>query len=107
MKRLWGLALASAVGLLALAACGKPPSAGSGKPQVLHVYNWTDYIDPTILTDFTKETGIKVVYDTFDSNEVLETKLLTAGSGYDIVLPSNHNLPRYIQAKAVQPLDFA
>src|SRR5205085_2462158 len=66
-----------------------------------------DYIDPAILTDFTKETGIKVVYDTFDSNEVQETKVLTGGTGYDIVAPSNNNLVRYIRAKAVQPLDPA
>ena len=99
MIRLKGWVLTCA--LLALTACGKP------KPQELHVYNWSDYIDPAILADFTKETGIKVVYDTFDSNEVLETKLLTGGTGYDVVVPSNHNMPRYIQAKALQPLDFA
>jgi putrescine transport system substrate-binding protein len=88
-------------GALALSGCG----GGAAKPQVLHLYNWSDYIDPAILTDFTKETGIKVVYDTFDSNEVLETKVLTGGTGYDIVTPSNHNVPRYVAAGALQPLD--
>jgi spermidine/putrescine-binding protein len=57
--------------------------------KVLHVYNWSDYIAPDTLEDFQKETGIKVVYDVFDSNEVLEAKLLAGKSGYDIVVPSN------------------
>ncbi|MGO7422449.1 spermidine/putrescine ABC transporter substrate-binding protein PotF, partial [Rhizobium ruizarguesonis] len=56
--------------------------------RVVNVYNWSDYIDSSILEDFTKETGIKVVYDTFDSNETLETKLLAGGSGYDVVVPT-------------------
>lgn len=53
-------------------------AAGSAMAQekVVHVYNWSDYIDRSILADFTKETGIKVVYDVFDSNELVETKLL-------------------------------
>ena len=93
-----GLVIAIALGLN---ACSGP------KPQTLHLYNWSDYIDPAILADFTQETGIKVVYDTFDSNEILETKVLGGNSGYDLVVPSNHNVPRYIQAGAVQPLDKA
>ena len=94
-----GLLLAAA---LALAACGQKPAP---KPAELRLYNWSDYIDPKILADFTKETGIKVVYDTFDSNEVLETKVLQGQTGYDLVVPSNHNVPRYIAAGAIQPLD--
>src|SRR5215212_8430864 len=96
----WVVALA-----LALAACspaGKPASKPSTE---LRIYNWSDYIDPALLADFTKETGIKVVYDTFDSNEVLETKVLQGGTGYDLVVPSNHNVPRYIAAGAVQALE--
>jgi len=56
--------------------------------KVVNVYNWTDYVDPTVLEDFTKATGIKVVYDTYDNNEIVETKLLAGKSGYDIVVPS-------------------
>jgi putrescine transport system substrate-binding protein len=57
--------------------------------QVVNVYNWSDYIDRSRSSpNFTKETGIKVVYDVFDSNEMLETKLLAGGSGYDIVVPT-------------------
>ncbi|MES2034831.1 MAG: polyamine ABC transporter substrate-binding protein [Pseudomonadota bacterium] len=99
--RRWAALAAGAVAALALTGCGGP------KQDTLHIYNWSDYIDPALLEQFTKETGIKVVYDTFDSNEVLETKVLTGGTGYDIVAPSNHNVPRYITAKAIAPLDFS
>ena len=102
--RRWVKAL-GLVAALALAACtpAKPTAKAAG--GVLNIYNWSDYIDPALLAQFTKETGIKVRYDTFDSNEVLETKVLQGQTGYDIVVPSNHNVPRYITAKAIQPLD--
>ncbi len=73
--------------------------------RVVHVYNWSDYIDESILEDFTKETGIKVVYDVFDSNEIVETKLLAGGSGYDVVVPTAPFLARQIQAGVFQKLD--
>lgn len=73
--------------------------------EVVRVYNWSDYIDPQVVNDFEKETGIKVVYDVFDSNEVLEAKLLSGRSGYDLVVPSNHFLAKQIQAGAFQKLD--
>jgi putrescine transport system substrate-binding protein len=73
--------------------------------RVVNVYNWSDYIDPTTLEDFIKETGIKIVYDTFDSNEVLETKLLAGKSGYDVVVPSASFLQRQIQAGVYRKLD--
>lgn len=79
--------------------------SASAADKVVKVYNWSDYIDPQILTDFTKETGIKVVYDVFDSNEVLETKLLAGGSGYDIVVPTASFLSRQIKAGVFQKLD--
>ncbi|MDP2732834.1 MAG: spermidine/putrescine ABC transporter substrate-binding protein PotF, partial [Hoeflea sp.] len=60
----------------------------TAQERVVNVYNWSDYIDESILEDFTKETGIKVVYDVFDSNEVLETKLLAGSTGYDVVVPT-------------------
>jgi putrescine transport system substrate-binding protein len=98
--RAWAKGLAAGAALI-LAAC-------SGKPvQELNIYNWSDYIDPALVTEFSHETGIKVRYDTFDSNEVLETKVLQGGTGYDLVVPSNHNLPRYIAAGAIRPLDKA
>lgn len=79
--------------------------AAQAEDRVVHVYNWSDYIDESILEDFTKETGIKVVYDVFDSNELLETKLLAGGSGYDVVVPTGPFLARQIQAGVFQKLD--
>ncbi len=76
-----------------------------GKEKVLYVYNWSDYIAEDTLADFTKETGIKVVYDVFDGNEVLETKLLAGKTGFDIVVPSNSFLARQIKAGVFQKLD--
>jgi putrescine transport system substrate-binding protein len=95
---------------LALSACGpsaKTPATNAAASGTLSIDNWSDYIDPALLAQFTSETGIKVRYDTFDSNEVLETKMLQGNTGYDLVVPSNHNLPRDIAAKAIQPLDKA
>ncbi|WP_157018562.1 polyamine ABC transporter substrate-binding protein [Mesorhizobium xinjiangense] len=77
----------------------------SAQDRVVNVYNWSDYIDESIIEDFTKETGIKVVYDVFDSNEILETKLLAGGTGYDIVVPTGTFLARQIQAGVFQKLD--
>ncbi len=76
--------------------------------RVLNVYNWTDYIDPAVLDRFTKETGIKVQYDVYDSLETLEGKLLAGRSGYDIVVPTSEpTFSRLIKAGALQPLDKA
>lgn len=97
---------------LVLAGCGRKPGEGSaGAPaaaaedKVLNVYNWSDYIDPAVIEAFEKETGIAVRYDVFDSNEVLETKLLTGRSGYDVVVPSAYFLERQIQAGVFRKLD--
>jgi len=73
----------------------------------VHVYNWYDYIGPTTLQDFKRDTGIAPVYDTFDSAEVLEGKLLTSRSGYDVVVASNFSLPTLIKAGALAPLPHA
>ncbi|GAB5994039.1 polyamine ABC transporter substrate-binding protein [Aeromonas enteropelogenes] len=72
---------------------------------VVHFYNWSDYIGETTLSDFQQTTGIKTVYDVFDSNETLEGKLLTGRTGYDLVVPSNNFLAKQIQAGAFQKLD--
>src|SRR6056297_773104 len=74
--------------------------------QEVRVYNWSDYIDEALLTKFEEETGIDLIYDVFDSNEVLETKMLAGGSGYDVVVPTGSFLARQISAGAFQKLDF-
>ncbi|WP_193177153.1 polyamine ABC transporter substrate-binding protein [Oricola nitratireducens] len=79
--------------------------AAGAQDRVVNIYNWSDYIDDSILTDFTAETGIKVVYDVFDSNEVLETKLLAGSTGYDIVVPTGTFLANQIKAGVFQKLD--
>ena len=91
-------ALAGAIAL-SLAAPALP------KPRVVNYYNWSDYQDPTVLEAFTRQTGIAVRYDTFDSNDTLEAKLLAGQSGYDVVVPSAYFLARQIKAGIFQPLD--
>ncbi|MGF1630695.1 MAG: polyamine ABC transporter substrate-binding protein [Kiloniellaceae bacterium] len=93
---------APAGAMVAFALAFGPAAA---QEKVVNVYNWSDYIDESILADFEKETGIKVVYDVFDSNEVLETKLLAGGSGYDVVVPTGTFLARQIQAGVFAKLD--
>jgi putrescine transport system substrate-binding protein len=96
------------VGLLIAAALwATVPHAGAEPQRVVNFYNWSDYIDPTVLDDFTKETGIKVRYDTFDSNDTLEAKLLAGKSGYDVVVPTAYFLARQIQAGVFLKLDKA
>jgi putrescine transport system substrate-binding protein len=80
-------------------------SISAQNARVVNVYNWSDYIEPKVIEDFTKETGIKVQYDTFDANETLETKLLAGKSGYDVVVPTGYFLERQIKAGVFQKLD--
>ncbi|KPW85311.1 Putrescine-binding periplasmic protein [Pseudomonas congelans] len=91
--------------LLALSLMGVVATAAQADDKVLHVYNWSDYIAPDTVAKFEKESGIKVVYDVFDSNETLEAKLLAGKSGYDIVVPSNNFLAKQIKAGVYQELD--
>ncbi len=87
---------------LAVALCTSPLAA---EEKIVNVFNWSDYIDETVLEAFTKETGIKVRYDVFDSNEVVSTKVLTGNSGYDVIVPTSSTLNRLIAAGAIEPLD--
>jgi putrescine transport system substrate-binding protein len=92
-----------------LAACGGGDASPSGEPvpeeKILNVYNWADYIGGTTIADFEAQTGIRVTYDTYDSNEVLETKLLTGRTGYDVVVPSGNFLERQVKTGAFLKLD--
>jgi putrescine transport system substrate-binding protein len=97
---------AFATAALALAvASAALNSAVTQTAPVVNVYNWSDYIDPKVIEEFTKDTGIKVQYDTFDANETLETKLLAGKSGYDVVVPTGYFLERQIKAGVFQKLD--
>jgi len=98
---------------LSLAACGKkePPAAeqkaaaAAGEEKVLHVFNWSDYVAEDTVKNFEAKTGIKVTYDVFDSNDVLETRLLAGNSGFDVVVPSASFLERQIKAGVFRELD--
>lgn len=81
--------------------------AAMAEAPTVRVYNWSDYIDPGILTDFEAETGIGVVYETFDSNRTLEDRLMAGNGGYDVVVPSGAFLARQIRAGLFRPLDRA
>ncbi len=94
MKHLW-------LPLAALTLAG-----GSALAEDVRVYNWSDYIDEALLKQFEDETGINLIYDVFDSNEVLETKLLAGSSGYDVVVPTGSFLERQIQAGVFRKLDY-
>ncbi|WP_071673703.1 polyamine ABC transporter substrate-binding protein [Nioella nitratireducens] len=94
MKKVTLLAVAGSMTALTAAA------------EEVRVYNWSDYIDEDLLAQFEEETGYDLVYDVFDSNELLETRMLAGGSGYDVVVPSGTFLQRQIQAGAFQPLNY-
>src|SRR6516162_5561983 len=89
---------------LALVLASAPAAA---EERVVNFFNWSNYIAPGVLEDFTRQTGIKVVYDTFDANETLETRLLAGKSGYDVVVPTGYFLQRQITAHVFQKLDKA
>ncbi len=91
--------------LAGLLATAVSISAVQAAEPVVKIYNWSDYVGETTLADFQKATGIKALYDVFDSNETLEGKLLAGRSGYDVVVPSNHFLGKQIKAGAFQKLD--
>lgn len=105
--------LALLAACLTLAACGgdqtqdaATPTAPGAEAKVLHVYNWSDYVAEDTIERFQQATGIRVVYDVYDSNEMLETKLTTGSSGYDVVFPSARPFAqRQIAAGIYAPLD--
>ena len=92
--------------LLAAALCGLTlAGTAQAADRELKVYNWFDYITPETLTKFKQDSGIKLTYDIFDTNEALEAKLLTGNSGYDVVVPSNVFLAKQVEAGVFQKLD--
>jgi putrescine transport system substrate-binding protein len=105
--------------LMAITGCGQrtpappadsPEAASRAVPsgeRVVNVYNWADYIDPEVIADFEKTSGIKVNYDTFDSQEMLETKLLASKSGYDVVVVASDKLARLGPIGVFRKLDYS
>ncbi len=81
--------------------------AGVATADEVRVYNWSDYIDEDLLAQFEEETGYDLIYDVFDSNELLETRMLAGRSGYDVVVPTGTFLQRQIEAGAFQQLDMS
>jgi putrescine transport system substrate-binding protein len=102
-------AMTAAAAIALLCACGAHdgPRASSADDaeKILNVYSWMDYIAPDTVANFERETGIKVRYDTFDNNEVLETKLLTGHTNYDIVVPTENYFDRQLRAGVYRKLD--
>jgi putrescine transport system substrate-binding protein len=113
MRNIYKSGLLVAALAVAVAGCGKKEegekAAGPPAPEekILNVYNWSDYIAEDTIANFEQQTGIKVNYDVFDSNEVLETKLLAGKTGYDVVVPSASFLERQIKAGVFMALDQA
>lgn len=95
----------TAVAVAAVAVVSGFNSAAAEEEKILNIYNWSDYIDPEIIPMFEKETGIKVVYDVFDSNEVLDAKILSGKTGYDIVAPGLDFMARQQKAGVYLKLD--
>jgi putrescine transport system substrate-binding protein len=103
----WVTAFTGTSGVSCILLAALLPGAAPAKERVVNFYNWSDYVAPAVLDDFTRETGIKVRYDTFDSNDTLEAKLLAGKSGYDVVVPTAYFLARQIQAGIFLKLDKA
>jgi putrescine transport system substrate-binding protein len=113
------MAFASAAGFVA--ACGSSSKIGTGssgsttrptfssKPEakLLNFYNWTDYIDDKTIPNFQKQTGIKVVYDNYSSNDELFAKLTAGSTGFDIIVPTDATLVKMKHANLIQPLDLS
>ena len=90
-------------GMLSLTACG---AGAGGKNGEVVVYNWGEYIDPDVLASFEEETGIHVIYDEFETNEIMYPKVEAGASAYDVVCPSDYMISKMIDNDLLAPLDF-
>ena len=102
MKRTLAMILSVAVLMGTLAACG----GGKASKGVVNVYNWGEYIDMSVLDDFTAQTGIQVNYQTYDSNEAMYGKLAGGGAGYDVIIPSDYMIGQLIEEDMLEPLNL-
>ena len=104
MKKFIALFLCGILTATALTGCGSSSSAGENGEVI--VYNWGEYIDPETLTMFEEETGIKVVYDEFEINEIMYPKVEAGSSAYDVVCPSDYMVQKMIENDLIQELDY-
>ena len=110
MKRLW-VFFGGVIGITALLFLGasvltkESGAATSSDKNTVIIYNWGEYIDPELIKTFETETGYSVIYNTFDSNEAMETKIKQGGSRYDLVFPSESIIPKMIEEGLLVPLD--
>ena len=98
MKKLAMLFLAAALTLCPLFALAAQ--------ETINVYNWGDYIEPEVLDLFEQETGIKVIYETFETNEDMYAKIAMGGSSYDVIIPSDYMIERMIQENLLQKINW-
>lgn len=103
MKKLTALLLCGLIAAAALTGCG---SSSSGENGEVYVYNWGEYIDPETITMFEEETGIKVIYDEFDTNEAMYPKVEAGSSAYDVICPSDYMIKKMIDNDLLQELNF-
>ena len=105
MKKLLSLTLACLL-VFSLTACGGE-AGNTGDKQTINVYNWGEYIDQTVLDDFEKETGIKVNYTTYASNEEMYSKIVSGAASYDVIIPSEYMISKMISEDLLAELDFS
>ncbi|WP_208559184.1 ABC transporter substrate-binding protein [Marinilactibacillus kalidii] len=102
-----GLAIVGITGLLYLSSLFIERSQGAAGADTLNIFNWGDYIDPELLEQFEEETGYRLVYETFDSNESMYTKVQQGGTAYDLTIPSEYMIERMIEEDLVLPMDHS
>lgn len=103
MKKLFALLLCTITCVTALTGCG---SSSGGENGEVYVYNWGEYIDPDTITMFEEETGIKVIYDEFDTNETMYAKVEAGSSAYDVICPSDYMIQKMLDNDLLQELNF-
>jgi spermidine/putrescine transport system substrate-binding protein len=104
---LGGVAATTALAVLPGCRRDRPTSDRPFAGEELLVFNWSDYIDPELMDEFEEQTGARLVYDNYSSDSELETRLLTGGGDYDIVVPSDRSMPALLGKDALQPIDLA
>lgn len=104
MKKVLVLLLTLSLAVLPLTACGSASSSGSNGEVV--VYNWGEYIDPDTISMFEEETGIKVIYDEFETNEIMFPKIEAGASKYDVVCPSDYMIKKMIENDLLAEINY-